>query len=129
MDAIVALVVILVIIAIGYFAYSAGKKTCKNGGGGSGGGCPPPPLSPTNFGSWYSADWGKANTPYASTNLPYDQCRAGCEADPKCKTMTGYRTYASSPSRPCAYYDTVIPPASLTDPQGSWEGSVSYRTA
>jgi hypothetical protein len=33
--------VILVIIAIGCFAYSAGKKTCKNGGGGSGGGGTP----------------------------------------------------------------------------------------
>ena len=129
MDAIIAIIVLLVIIAIGYFAYTAVKKTSNNGGGGSGGGSPLPPLSPTNFGSWYSADWGTVNTPYFAKKLPYAQCRDGCEADLNCKTMTGFRTYASEPSRPCAYYNTVIPPADITDPKGSWEGSVSYRTA
>ena len=86
-------------------------------------------LTPTTFGTWYSNDWTKANNPYSppELNLPYDQCLAGCEADPNCRTMTGFRTSPTFPSRPCAYYDTVIPNSSIKEIGSSWDGSVSYR--
>ena len=92
------------------------------------------PLSPTKFGTWFTDGWGGKtgkNPPYLEKKLMYDQCRSGCAADPKCKTMTGFKANGPNNARPCAYYDTIIPKANIktigTGELGSWQGSISYR--
>ena len=88
-------------------------------------------ISPTTFGTWSSKEWSDDNKPYTplDLNLPYEQCLSNCEADPNCKTMTGFRTSPTFPSRPCAYYDTVIPKSSIKEIGSSWDGSISYRNS
>jgi hypothetical protein len=91
------------------------------------GGNDPKPLTAKKVGTRPIKAWSDANKPYYDGNKTYEACQSECLSDPKCKTLTRFRTYASAPSRPCRYYDTIIPTSDISDVGGTWEGAVSYR--
>ena len=131
MNYIIAAVVVLAVITIGYLAY---RSTADGSGPNSG---PPGPspyipatsvLSQPKFGTWISDKWDQNNVPYTPVSnkaASYKDCRDGCESDPNCKTMLAFQD--TSGPRPCSYYSTEIPQGEIYQAGGSWEGTVDYR--
>jgi len=123
-----ALVIVLVVVAVGYLAFLAGRALLRK--------APPGPLSPNNFPSWFKKpsegghNWNLSNHPYYNEYVSQEACRAGCEADPNCLTLGVFRTRPDKPTAPCQYWDKEAPASEIiTYTSGTWEGSLSTRAA
>ena len=125
---IIGIVVFLLIgLITAYFLVIKPQMDNTGGNDDNTGGNDPKPLTAKKVGTRPIKAWSDANKPYYDGNKTYEACQSECLSDPKCKTLTRFRTYASAPSRPCRYYDTIIPTSDISDVGGTWEGAVSYR--